>query len=63
MGSGLGHAEAFPKRSTQCIVRYSENKGYASNPRRFLYGCAFTQSDEYVYFAFHNENKLLWLGQ
>ncbi len=34
MGSGLGHAEAFPKRSTQCLVPYSENKGYASNPRR-----------------------------
>ncbi len=36
MGSGLGHAEAFPKRSTQCLVPYSENKGYASNPRRFV---------------------------
>ncbi len=37
MGSGLGHAEAFPKRAkaTQCLVPYSENKGYASNPRRF----------------------------
>ncbi len=36
MGSRLGHAEAFPKRSTQCLVPYSENKGYASNPRRFI---------------------------
>ncbi len=37
MGSRLGHAEAFPKRAeaTQCLVPYSENKGYASNPRRF----------------------------
>ncbi len=26
----------FPKRSTQCRVTYSENKGYASNPRRFV---------------------------
>ncbi len=37
MGSRLGHAEAFPKRqATQCLVPYSENKGYASNPRRFF---------------------------
>ncbi len=27
---------AFPMRSTQHLVPYSENKGYASNPRRFL---------------------------
>ncbi len=26
-----------PKRSTQCLVPYSENMGYASNPRRFRY--------------------------
>ncbi len=27
--------EAFPKRKPQRLVSYSENKGYASNPRRF----------------------------
>ncbi len=27
---------AFPMRSTQRLVPYSENKGYASNPRRFF---------------------------
>ncbi len=26
---------AFPMRSMQRLVPYSENKGYASNPRRF----------------------------
>ncbi len=32
--------EAFPKREklTQRLVPYSENKGYASNPRRFQHG-------------------------
>ncbi len=32
--------EAFPKREklTQRLVPYSENKGYASNPRRFSLG-------------------------
>ncbi len=33
--SDIGHAGAFPMRSTQRLVPYSENKGYASNPRRF----------------------------
>ncbi len=33
----LGPQWAFPKRSAQCLVPYSENKGYASNPRRFYY--------------------------
>ncbi len=30
--------EAFPKREklTQRLLPYSENKGYASNPRRFV---------------------------
>ncbi len=35
MGSDSVTRKAFPKRSTQCLVPYSENKGYASNPRRF----------------------------
>ncbi len=35
MGSDSVTQWAFPKRSTQCLVPYSENKGYASNPRRF----------------------------
>ncbi len=33
----LGPQWAFPKRSAQCLVPYSENKGYASNPRRFFH--------------------------
>ncbi len=33
--SDIGHAGVFPMRSTQRLVPYSENKGYASNPRRF----------------------------
>ncbi len=37
----LGPQWAFPKRSAQCLVPYSENKGYASNPRRFGHGCHF----------------------
>ncbi len=28
--------EAFPKRKPQRLVPYSENKGYTSNPRRFI---------------------------
>ncbi len=36
-GFRLGPQWAFPKRkATQRLVPYSENKGYASNPRRFL---------------------------
>ncbi len=35
-GFRLGPQWAFPKRkATQRLVPYSENKGYASNPRRF----------------------------
>ncbi len=47
MGSRLGHAEAFPKRAkaTQCLVPYSENKGYASNPRRFIVIIVYIFSD------------------
>ncbi len=33
----LGPQWAFPKRSAQCLGPYSENKGYASNPRRFIF--------------------------
>ncbi len=36
MGSDSVTQEAFPTRKPQRLVPYSENKGYASNPRRFL---------------------------
>ncbi len=37
MGSDLVTQWAFPMRNaTQRLVPYSENKGYASNPRRFI---------------------------
>ncbi len=34
MGSDSVTQWVFPKRPTQCLVPYSENKGYARNPRR-----------------------------
>ncbi len=36
MGSDSVTRKSFPKRkkATQCLIPYSENKGYVSNPRR-----------------------------
>ncbi len=40
---------AFPMRSTQHLIPYSENKGYMSNPSKFAYGAGI---EERIYIRF-----------
>ncbi len=45
MGSGLGHAEAFPKRSTQCRVTYERELNFGGYSRRVNQSGACSNSD------------------